>query len=117
MTNILSSRSIGKKIAGLISLTGLLTLLYLWQLGREMSPQEIIMEELVTEKDRSVRVTSPHIYLGKHGGRKKMHSRPWRVLCWITTYPGNFQVKRKSDARATKVVNTVDPIRQVHRIT
>ena len=89
---ILSSRSHCKKLIGLISLTGLLILLYLWQLGREMSPQEI-MEELVTEKDRSVRVTSPHIYLGKHGGRKKMHSRPWRVLCWITTYPGNFQAK------------------------
>ena len=95
MTNILSSRSIGKKIAGLISLTGLLTLLYLWQLGRDMSTQEI-MEKLVTDKDRSVRVTSPHRYLEKHGGRR-VHSRPWRVLCWVTTFPGNFQVQSISD--------------------
>ena len=96
---IISSRSRGKRIIGLVSVTGLLTLLYLWQLGRrdEISAAQEIMEELVSEKDRSVRVTSPHMYLAKHGGRRKLHSRPWRVLCWITTFPGNFQVQLMSD--------------------
>ena len=83
----------GKRIICLISLTGILTMLYLWQL--ETSVQEI-MEEFVTETDRGVRVASPHVYLGRHGS-KKAKSGPWRVLCWITTYPGNFKVQLKSD--------------------
>ena len=86
----------GKRIICLISLTGILTLLYLYQ-RRKMSAQEI-MEEFVTEGDRSVRVASPHAYLETHGGYgKKARPGPWRVLCWITTYPGNFKVQLKSD--------------------
>ena len=89
------TRKYGKRIICLISLTAILTLLYLWQLvrRREMSAQEI-MEEFVTEGDRGVRVASPHAYLERHG-RKRAKSGPWRVLCWITTYPGNFKVQLK----------------------
>ena len=89
MAKILWFRSNGKRITGLVSAVGILTLLYLWQLCHETSIEDI-MEELVTEKDRSVRVTSPHGYLEKQG-RQRVQSRPWRVLCWITTYPGNFE--------------------------
>ena len=88
----------GNRIICLISLTGILTMLYLWQ-RRKMSAQEI-MEEFVTETDRGVRVASPHVYLGRHGS-KKAKSGPWRVLCWITTYPGNFKVQLKSMIRTS----------------
>ena len=85
----------GKRIICLISLTGILTMLYLWQL--DTSALEI-MEKFVTDADRGVRVASPHASLETHHGGyggKKAKSGPWRVLCWITTYPGNFKVQLK----------------------
>ena len=85
-----------KLVAALLLATCLVTLLYLWIFCQNVP---LNLEDFVTERDRSVRVTSPEGYLEKHG--RKSHSRPWRILCWITTYPGHFEVSIKKIYRVT----------------